>query len=223
MPFRRRYVKKRGAKRKMARRRYTRRNFISKDPFHRSYMAKLKYSDRVLISPGSGTPGVFVLSVNNLYDPQTSTGGHQPRGFDQLMAIYKRYTVVGAKVVLTALQSTSEAAQPELVGIYFSNSSSALPFSDYTESPSTKYKLLEPVLDHHVKVTHKVSVKKFFKSSSILSDDNLAGDVGSGPNKVLYAHCFSAPLNSALAAQLYAHIYIEFTAVFTDPNLLPES
>ena len=32
-----------------------------------------------------------------MYDPYAGTGGHQPRGFDDFMGIYGKFTVLGSK------------------------------------------------------------------------------------------------------------------------------
>ena len=39
----------------------------------------------------------FQVRANGLYDPQVSTGGHQPRGFDEFMTTYDMYTVHGSR------------------------------------------------------------------------------------------------------------------------------
>lgn len=47
---------------------------------------------------GAGTAGTYVFSANGLYDPNITGVGHQPTGFDQLMAIYGSYTVTKATI-----------------------------------------------------------------------------------------------------------------------------
>lgn len=47
------------------------------------------------LSSSTGTERV-VFNANNLRDPNDTTTGHQPRGFDEYMALYDAYTVHGA-------------------------------------------------------------------------------------------------------------------------------
>ena len=46
------------------------------------------------------------MRLNSLFDPNLSGLGHQPRGFDQLMAVYEKYTVVAAKITVCYVSNT---------------------------------------------------------------------------------------------------------------------
>jgi len=39
-----------------------------------------------------------VFRANSLYDPNYTGGGHQPNGFDQLIAAYNHFTVISSKI-----------------------------------------------------------------------------------------------------------------------------
>lgn len=58
------------------------------------------YND--IVSLSSSTSGLastpYVFSLNGAYDPDVTGTGHQPRGFDQWMALYKRFKVYKADV-----------------------------------------------------------------------------------------------------------------------------
>jgi len=59
--------------------------------------ARLTYSTREHLS-GSIVPdanGFFQYNMNGIYDPEVALGGGQPRGFDQMAALYQEYKVVG--------------------------------------------------------------------------------------------------------------------------------
>lgn len=59
----------------------------------------LVYSDWVSMDyAATGTTvGTAKYKANGMFDPQVSVGGHQPRGFDQLMALFDRFVVTGVK------------------------------------------------------------------------------------------------------------------------------
>lgn len=63
--------------------------------------AKLRYVDiGELTGPGAGAIKVKEYRINGMYDPDTSIGGHQPMGYDELMKQYEKYTVLKAYVEL---------------------------------------------------------------------------------------------------------------------------
>lgn len=58
-----------------------------------------------------GALAIYVYTTNGLYDPNTTGIGHQPTGFDQLMALYNEYVVIGStiKVSFTNSDETNAA------------------------------------------------------------------------------------------------------------------
>lgn len=69
--------------------------YSGKDPFRPTYKCKLHYAETFTFTSGAG--GICgteqAMSINNLYDPNLTGGGHQPYCFDQLAALYGRYIV----------------------------------------------------------------------------------------------------------------------------------
>jgi hypothetical protein len=61
-------------------------------PFARKSTRTLHYSTIVDVSVVAGL-GEFQFTTNGLYDPDISGFGHQPMGFDQLMALFHHYVV----------------------------------------------------------------------------------------------------------------------------------
>ena len=73
----------------------------NKMAFPMSMKTQLRFGYRQVLAP-TGTGLTFAsFRANSLYDPVYALGGAQPRGFDQFMAVYKTYTVTGAKVSVT--------------------------------------------------------------------------------------------------------------------------
>lgn len=57
--------------------------------------AKLRYSVlQTLAGPSIGNVVITEFRANGMYDPEVALGGHQPFGFDQLMAQYTHFTVI---------------------------------------------------------------------------------------------------------------------------------
>lgn len=61
---------------------------------------KLRYVQRVeFLNNTQATIAKYAYRANSLTDPSvTGTAGHQPRGFDEFMGVYRTYTVVGSKI-----------------------------------------------------------------------------------------------------------------------------
>lgn len=65
--------------------------------FPQSMRTKLRYATRVEFVPTGTTVVSKTFLANGLYDPDTTVGGHQPRGFDEFMAAYETFTVQSSK------------------------------------------------------------------------------------------------------------------------------
>lgn len=72
-------------------------------PFPPTYSCKMRYCET--FTSTTGVAGVFpvpqAMSLNSLYDPDITGFGHQPYGYDQMTALYRRYLVSGVKVDIT--------------------------------------------------------------------------------------------------------------------------
>lgn len=86
-------------------------------PFADKYRCNLRYCQTGSIDPSNTNFAFHTFCVNSLYDPDTTGGGHQPMGFDQLAAIYNRYLVTGAKLSCTFESRTATTNQTAIVGV----------------------------------------------------------------------------------------------------------
>jgi len=68
--------------------------------------AKLRYSCQFEANHAAGAPNHYEFRANGMYDPEVAAGGHQPFGFDQLMARYQHFTVVYATCKAQFLQTS---------------------------------------------------------------------------------------------------------------------
>lgn len=57
----------------------------------------LRYTERIEFSPTSTSVQQIKFRGNGCYDPYVTGSGHQPRGFDQFMEAYDKFTVVGSR------------------------------------------------------------------------------------------------------------------------------
>lgn len=62
-------------------------------PFPRSVSVCFRYADQVSITTTAGVGFQYVFRGNSLFDPDVTSSGHQPYGFDQWSAVFQRYCV----------------------------------------------------------------------------------------------------------------------------------
>ena len=80
------------------------------------------YTEAFSLNPGAGgIASVYVFNLNSLFDPNVTGVGHQPTGFDQLMAIYEQYTVYGVKYKVSI--NNVDATQAVIAGVTTNDSS----------------------------------------------------------------------------------------------------
>lgn len=72
--------------------------------FPDTFVTKLKYADTISVAPGAPI-GQYTYRGNSLYDPDFTSGGHQPHYFDQLSEVYSRYRVLGAKITVSLMNN----------------------------------------------------------------------------------------------------------------------
>lgn len=195
MPIRK-YRKKRVMRRKFNRKKIIRRR--SKIPrsvngFPTSTKVSLKYVDTVSLTPGTGKAG-FVghrFTCNGLYDPDISAFGHQPRGHDQLAAIYNRYLVTGSHIKVTPIaQSTGTpitAYSHVMYGIMIDNNVTIenVDALSLIEGKQNKAKSVIARVTNSPNANKSLSIgwsaKKWFKSKSLFSLDESNAAFGNEP------------------------------------------
>lgn len=84
----------------------------------------LRYADSVRLAGSIASKGtaITLYSANGMYDPQVALGGHQPRGFDQLAALYDEYQVRRATVEVTFSADVGEQEWLPFISIRPGNS-----------------------------------------------------------------------------------------------------
>lgn len=187
-------------------------------PLGRQLTTKLRYAEFINLEPGiAGIAGVQVVSANGLFDPDISGTGHQPTGFDQLMAFYNHYTVTGAKI--TATFSNTDDGNSSRVGIALLDSLSVLTdYRRYLESGNCSFSALaEKGGNDSVTLTNVASVRKFQSVSNPTDDNTLAGTVSANPAEGMFFHLFAAPGNTADALTVQVHYVVEYQVTFHGP------
>jgi hypothetical protein len=70
----------------------------------------LRYVEGIDFTTASGVISNYTFALNDLYDPNVTGTGHQPKGFDQLAALYFRYKVLSVHVKVTVTNTLATTA-----------------------------------------------------------------------------------------------------------------
>lgn len=188
-------------------------------PFPTSERRTLRYHQSVTINPGTG--GAFTtFRANSLFDPFQPFGGHQPRGFDELMSYYKFYEVLHAKMTIKFAWNLT-ADIPVNCGIALRSllAEQMNTADDILENTKRVYGTLKADLDSQVVKTYSLNLRKFFNVKNLIDNEQYKGTSLSDPSEVVYFHPFVYSLNpGGDAAPIVMDIMIEFDSLFTDPE-----
>lgn len=183
--------------------------------------AELIYCESpVSLNPGAaGSAATYVFSANGVYDPNVTGAGHQPAGFDQYMALYNEYVVLGARCVVRFQNSDGSNAQ--IVGLaVVDNPTTSTDYRVYIENGWCKQSFIEAngSGDAFRTLVMDVSIDKFGKQN-IYNDDVYAGTSSGNPAQQVYFHLFVTPVDqTADAGVVFASAEIRYDVVFRLPS-----
>lgn len=181
----------------------------------------MRYYD-VLTTVGTSTtsPAVCVMALNGMYDPNISLTGHQPRGFDEMMALYNKYTVKNATIRFSAASWSNGAT---IVGIHISNISSAFTsIEKYVEAGNTKYKVQGIAGAPIAEVSYSVNIAKFLGKKDDM-DADLEGTASTNPDEILYAHVFYHEFTQSNSVTPPMNVEITYYGVVTEQKVPNQS
>lgn len=224
--YKRRVMKKRAKRTLYRRRRYNKKMGTFNYPVPKSRICKLKYVEQITINPALGIVGSYVFSANGLYDPNTTGSGHQPYGFDQMMAFYNHYQVLGAKITVSA--TNSQDGNGMWMGIKVDDSGTLITTDpvNLLEQPMLRRTIISNQYSKTLNLSHTFSTKKFYSDKGIKSTYNaeLSGDASSNPADQAYFIVMVGPFTSLQdVGALPCIVEIEYTAKFFEPKELPFS
>lgn len=189
----------------------------SKLAFPQGMRTKLRFCQAVEFAPSTANTIVhYAYRANALTDPTaTGTGGHQPRGFDQFMAVYRTYTVLGSKILVNfayegydgpaALDTVTDpgtylvkqvrnvtsspdsaALSPVMVGIHKGVTQLASgSVSQTMEQDRTVWRPMAPS-DGAVTVGSAMRTSEFFGKGSLVGAEGYTGNITSDPDNLIF-------------------------------------
>lgn len=133
----------------------------------------------------SASDGAYQYRMNSLYDPDITSTGHQPNGYDQWINFYRKYAVYGVKVNIHCV-SLDQAYGPV-----------SLLFADTNQVPTTQEESIESKYAQwrHMDIPswggkgHHVSFRKYMQCQKIsgtkFDEDEDAAAYNANPTRAL--------------------------------------
>ena len=183
------------------------------------------YAQQVSAAAGFTASRFFI--ANGMFDPDISGSGHQPMGFDQMMALYTTYHVIRATITVTGLPEANGAC----LGIYLSPDTTSItdPIR-LIENGLMKFIHLAPNTDGAQRigsVTMSVDVPRYFGRSydtrALLNDDNLGGTAAANPFEGVYFGVCAFCFYSSATAIIDYDVMLSYDAIFSEPRKLTVS
>jgi hypothetical protein len=161
----------------------------------------MQYSEVWAVSTAGGEQG-YVYKMNSVYDPYSGAGGNACFGIDELSAIYDRYRVLDARIVVTA---TNQAVETAMLYVFPTADSTTPTATISRASPDKKTIMLAQYYPQTL--TIKVSTAKWLMNNS---DYDASAATNADPAKLAYFGLFiknfsAAALNTILSVTIYYH------------------
>lgn len=181
---------------------------------------KTIYSDWFTIDPPIASAGVYVFSANGLYDPNITGVGHQVNGFDQFMALYNEYIVLGSTIKVVA--RNIDTALPTCVGVFLEDApTTTTDWRKYIESGNGVWTCIEGTSNSNAirTLSHSADISKF-STQSIFNEDSFIGTASTNPDDQHYFHIVAWPHDGVSnCGGVQFQIEIRYDVVYRDPNL----
>ena len=216
--------------------------------FPQSMRASLRYVDSLDFVPTSSTTVRQTFLANGLFDPWTSVGGHQPRGFDEFCDVYLKYTVKAAKISVTftyegyngPFGTTSTSAPAQYIGTVSPAPAACPPavlivrpsveattsgsVSSQQEIDKSKWVTITPQSGPGV-VAHSTAPADWFGKDFLVGSDGYTGTSSTDPTNKVYFHVMAGLQHNeyAQSVKLRANICITYDVVWTEPKPLAVS
>lgn len=189
---------------------------LRRSPVQTKMVTKLKYVDNIFIP--AGLYEFHIFSASGLYDPDITSGGHQPRGFDQLMALYDHYVVIGSKCTVQSLQLPS-SGRNNCIGIALKDSNGSFGAqNDALESGYVTSRLHSSDRNETLSQSMTYSPKTFLGRSKPLADPDLKGTISSNPTENAFYHIFNSPAEGISNSTIQCMVTIEYIVAFIEPK-----
>lgn len=195
-------------------------------PLPKSFRAKLRYSQEVLLNPGAGSLATNVFSASSLYDPDNTGIGHQPYGFDQLCSstgFYDQFIVTKSTCRIRCANPSSTIQGFLALSLTDTNSVTASEIAAVSEQPLTVTAVLPTsgaCLCNTLMLTYDAASFYGVSKDALLARTDLMGSFAGNPSENAWFVIYLTGLGSGDMPSTAIIVDIEYDAVFQEPRKL---
>jgi hypothetical protein len=186
-----------------------------------------RYNDSASLDPALSTPASYVFKVNDVYDPNYTSTGHQPLAYDQMAAMYNKYCVLSSSIKVTFCPKSTTDTVQNMGGIVLSSTSSL--------GGTSLYEILEQPLNRWIAfrnsstyggpkiVTHTCDVSKFTGVKNLLASPGFNTTIGNSPSDPIYYVVWLSAEDETNTAALDVQVEIVYRVLWSRPKYLSGS
>lgn len=218
MPIKRKYSKKSRRRTNRRRRKVSKKRSMRPIIYHPGFpnqmFVKLEYSDKITLDCISGSIASYVFRGNSLYDPDYTGTGHQPYYHDQLIAIYRKYTVIGSKCAVKFVTDSADTS----ACILRPSSSEVAPanLNLSRERPDTRSVWVDNQVHRKMSYYRSTSSVLRVPRKAVMYDDEYQMEVPSETNPgtafAWYWIIAAQPALSTATTKIHAYVHLTFYA-----------
>jgi len=168
----------------------------------------------------------YQFRLNSLFDPDFTGTGHQPKGFDQLAALYQRYRVYRVRWKVE-VDIVSSGFYPLFLGVVATNTNSGFTnITDFAETANSQWLLCGNAYPLRTKVlTGMVDLAKLNGKThaAYSADDTTQALVSADPSEILNLHVMTQTMDNSTALAGYSFVQLWFDVEFSDAVPLGQS
>lgn len=180
---------------------------------------QLYYNEYLALTCTTGITSYNTFIINNLYDPNSTGGGHQPMGLDQWDDFFKKYRVHSATIKAHFFNNASSLT-PVRCGILIDKNTS-VPTYVGGKAELTKGKwmgFLSTSSRARSTITQTVKMKDFFGVNKLADNSALEAEIGGGTLPTpCYAHVWiQSADNASTSSSTGVEVSIQFNCELFD-------
>jgi len=198
-------------------------------PVRKYVKGQLYYEPYVTRTASLGSMAIYNIAANDLYDPNRTSTGHQPIGFDQMMLMYEQFCVIRSHIKVTFINTGTDAARCSII---LSPDTSAPP----SVTAAMENGLLTSTIingsgdnagSNRMKTLHLTcDIPKYFGKSyqAILADPLQSGNISASPGEQVYFQVVVwDPFSSSTDAEVAMDITVSYDTMYWEPKKLASS
>lgn len=198
---------------------------------------KHTYVEQLQLTPVAGNSyAAYTFRTNSLYDPNYTSGGHQPYGYDSLALQYTRYLVYKSTIRVEGWVSAPPQEPPNWLAVYQSRNSAAFPFTDNVnafeylrnDNSNSNPKLIGNIEGQNALREKTVFARwdareAFGKKTVDAVDLEASAQADESPQQPWYFHVLVMECSGGTPTPLRLNIAIDFWVRWTEPKKFTSS